>query len=46
MMNWRKTVSNDLDGLELSWEDAETLSEDRAMSRSCVVQCDSVTRKD
>jgi len=43
--NWRATIEDDLNVMGMSWEEAETISGDRTMWRSCVARCAEGTGK-
>ena len=44
--NWRSTVEDDLEILDMTWEEAEEIAGDRTMWRSCVARCAEGTRTD
>ena len=44
--NWKTTVMEDLQKIEMDWEEAENMSGDRMMWQSCVAQCAAGTRTD
>ena len=44
--NWRSTVEDDLEILDMTWEVAEEIAGDRTMWRSCVAQCAEGTQTD
>jgi hypothetical protein len=44
--NWKATVTDDLRELEMSWEEAELVGQDRVMWRSCVARCAEGARTD
>ena len=37
--NWMDVVKQDLNDMDITWEEAEGLTEDRAEWRQCVAQC-------
>ena len=44
--NWKTTITDDLKSLEMSWEEAELVGQDRVMWRSCVARCAEGARTD
>ena len=44
--NWKTTVTDDLRLLEMAWEEAELVGQDRVMWRSCVARCAEGARTD
>ncbi len=44
--NWRSTVEDDLEILDMTWEETEEIAGDKTIWRSCVAQCAAGTRTD
>ena len=44
--NWMETVQEDLQGLEMTWNDAVEVAMDREEWRSCVARCAELHGKD
>ena len=44
--NWKTTIIEDLKTMEMSWQEAEEIAEERTMWRSCVARCAEGMRTD